>query len=115
MKHLPKLLGTLLLALTLLTSMGLASTSAHAAPIPAQAATTPSLAPNVASVKFAGGGVVYLSWDEARPFPEVTQICTGSATIAFFDSHATGPHFIMAGTCQSFQGENGFVSVVPAE
>jgi len=115
MKHLPKLLGILLLTLALLASVGLASTSTHAVPVSALAAPTPVLAPDVASVKFAGGGVVYLQWYEGRPFPEVTQICTGSATVAFFESHTTGPHFIPAGICQIFQGENGFVSAGPAE
>jgi hypothetical protein len=116
MKHLPKLLGALMLTLALLASVGLASTNAHAAPAPApQASTTPPLAPDQASVTLANGYAIIFHWgDEDRffpPFPPVTQICTGSDTIVLFDSDQTGQHLIPPDTCESFQNEFGFVRV----
>lgn len=116
MKHLPKLLGALLLTLALLASVGLASTNAHAAPAVAQQApTTPSLAPDEASVTFAGvEATVVLRWFNDDFFPAVTNICTGSATVVLFESDQTGPHLIQPGTCESFQNEDGFVRVRPA-
>ena len=113
MKHLPKLLGALLLTLALLASIGFVSTNAHTAPASAQQApTTPTLAPNEASIIFFHGrATVLLRWGDTNFFPAVTNICTGGDTIVLFDSEQTGLHLIQPGTCESFENENGFVRV----
>ncbi|QBD79668.1 hypothetical protein EPA93_28295 [Ktedonosporobacter rubrisoli] len=109
-----KLLGAMLFALVLLTSLGIASASAHTFPaLQPSAASAPSLAPDEASVELADGSVTHLSWGRPTYINHVVKICTGSQTKARFRL-STGTRFIDPDTCQSFADQSGFVQALQA-
>lgn len=114
MNHMTKFLGALLLALVLLTSLSIASASAHTVSVVRHpTAPTPSLAPSEASVEQADGRVITLSWGRPVSIDHVTKICTGTQTKARFRV-STGTRFIDPDTCQSFDDESGLVQALQA-
>jgi hypothetical protein len=110
-KHVLQLLGVLLLVLAALAGARFASANVHAlSAAPPMAATTPALAPDEASVKFGIGNVVVLHQGQGRPFPAVTEVCTGADTVGAFYAFATREiSVIQPDTCQSFSSNDGIV------
>jgi hypothetical protein len=108
MTRLGKLASAVLLAVALLTSIGLVSARAASA----QTTAPPPPPPNGASVQFASDQVAYLRWGEHRPFGQVTKIYTGSNTEVQFDTD-TELFVVQPNTCQSFASVDGLVGVSP--